>query len=50
MFGNVRIEDALTREVNIVSYEYNSHQPRIFSKFSAHVNPFNYSVGLSNAS
>jgi hypothetical protein len=25
MFGNVKIEDAITNEVNIVSYEYNSH-------------------------
>ncbi|CDW84799.1 patatin [Stylonychia lemnae] len=50
MFGNVKIEDALTNEVNIISYEYNSHQPRIFSKFSAARSPGNFSVGLSNAS
>lgn len=25
MFGNVKIQDALTKEVNIIAYEYNSH-------------------------
>eukprot|EP00347_Sterkiella_histriomuscorum_P004105 403361733 len=50
MFGNIRIQDALTKEVNIVAYEYNSHQPRVFSKFSSHALPQNYSVGISNAS
>ena len=39
MFGNIRIQDALTKEVNIVAYEYNSHQPRVFSKFSSHALP-----------
>jgi patatin-like phospholipase/acyl hydrolase len=50
MFGKVRIQDALTKEVNIIAYEYNSHQPRVFSKFSAHYSSGNYSVGLANAS
>lgn len=50
MFGNVKIQDALTKEVNIIAYEYNTHQPRIFSKFTAQSFPTNFSVGLSNAS
>lgn len=25
MFGDVKIEDALTKEVNIIAYDYNSH-------------------------
>lgn len=49
MFGNVKIRDAITNEVNIIAYEYNSHQPRIFSKFASHANPSNFSVGISNA-
>ena len=50
MFGKVRIHDAITNEVNIISYEYNSHQPRIFSKFSDATGGSNFTVGLSNAS
>jgi len=50
MFGKVKIHDAITNEVNIISYEYNSHQPRIFSKFTDKVGGSNFTVGLSNAS
>jgi hypothetical protein len=35
MFGDVKVADALTPEVNIVAYEYNNHTPRIFSKYAA---------------
>jgi len=35
LFGTVKIEDALTKEVVIIAYEYNTHEPRVFSKFSA---------------
>lgn len=50
MFGDVYIKDALTKEVNIIAYEYNTHQPRIFSKFTVQTNPENFAVGISNAS
>mgnify|MGYP001003500895 CR=1 FL=1 len=35
---------------SIIAYEYNTHEPRIFSKFSAEDKPNFYSVGISNAS
>jgi patatin-like phospholipase/acyl hydrolase len=35
MFGDAKITDALTKEVMIVSYDYASHEPRLFSKFTA---------------
>ena len=35
-FGNTSlVTDALTEEVLIVSYDYNSHEPRLFSKYFA---------------
>ena len=50
MFGKVRLEDALTKEILIIAYEYNTHEPRIFSKFSAKTDPKNYEVSMANAS
>ena len=47
MFGNVKIIDAITKEVNIVAYDYNSHEPRIFSKYSASKQPSKYEVLLA---
>ena len=35
MFGYIPLTDALTEEVMIVSYDYNNHEPHIFSKFTA---------------
>lgn len=55
-FGDVRfsnetyLHDALTEEVVIVSYDYNSHQPRIFSKFASHRNNGTYNVSITDAS
>ena len=50
LFGYVPIADALTKEVCIIAYEYNTHQPRVFSKFSASKLPSVFDVGLGNAS
>ena len=49
MFKDVRLLDSLTEEVVIVSYEYNSHQPRIFSKFTARADPETYDVPIAEA-
>lgn len=48
-FGDVMISQAITDEVMIVAYEYNSHEPRLFTKYTAKVDPDNYNVTLSNA-
>lgn len=50
MFGDVNINDALTEEVMIVSFEYNTHQPRLFTKWTANLNPDTFNVSLSQAS
>jgi patatin-like phospholipase/acyl hydrolase len=50
MFGTVNIDEALTSEVMIVSFEYNTHQPRLFTKWSAKANPEIYNVSLAEAS
>lgn len=45
-FGNTSIMSALTKEIVIVSYDYASHQPRLFSKINAQIWPeiYNYSL------
>ncbi|CDW88051.1 patatin [Stylonychia lemnae] len=50
LFGYVPIQDALTPEVCIIAYEYNTHEPRIFSKFTAKTNPETFNVSIGNAS
>ena len=50
LFGYVPIKDALTKEICIVAYEYNSHEPRIYSKYSASEDPATFDVGIGNAS
>ncbi len=50
MFGDVMLKDALTKEVNIVSYEYNKQQPRIFSKFTSQRDANTFDVSISDAS
>lgn len=34
-YGDKTVEDALTDEILIVAYEYNSQQPRFYSKYFA---------------
>jgi patatin-like phospholipase/acyl hydrolase len=49
-FGDeTNINEALTKEVVIVSYEWNSHEPRIFSKYTANLDPPTYNVSITNA-
>jgi hypothetical protein len=50
MFGNVNIDDALTDEVMIVSFEYNSHTPRLFTKWFAKQDNATFNVSLAQAS
>lgn len=49
MFGDVRIQDALTKDINIIAFDFKSYQPRIFSKFTANLSDSIYDVGISNA-
>jgi patatin-like phospholipase/acyl hydrolase len=49
MFGKVNIREALTEEVFIVSFEYNTQQPRVFSKFAQKIDPTNYDVTFTDA-
>lgn len=48
MFGVVKVKDAITPEVMIVAYEYNSHEPRIFSKYTANQSEV-YDVSIKDA-
>ena len=34
-FGTKNVEDALTDEILLVAYEFNTHQPRFYSKYFA---------------
>lgn len=50
IFGNdTNIKDALTEEVMIVAYEYNTHEPRLFTKFTANIDPELYNVTITDA-
>lgn len=46
LLGHVNITDALTEEVVIIAYDYNSHEPRIFSKFAARNDPKTYGLEI----
>jgi patatin-like phospholipase/acyl hydrolase len=50
LMGKVKVVDALTEEVAIIAFDYNSHQPRVFSKFAARHRPDLYDVAISDAS
>lgn len=47
MFGDVNIKDAITSEVMIVSFEYNSHTPRLFTKWFANYDNATFNVSLA---
>ena len=49
LVGKYRISDALTDELLIVAYDYNSQEPRFFSKIFSHLNPHVYDVTFGNA-
>ena len=50
MFGDVKLVDAITEEVCIISYDYNKHEPRLFSKYAATHGKETYGVKISEAS
>jgi len=47
--GGARFGEALTDELLVVAYDYNSQEPRFFSKFFAKADPFIYDVPMSEA-
>ena len=49
LVGKSRIEDALSEEVLIVAYDYNTQEPRFFSKYYASVDPSIYNVTFNEA-
>lgn len=49
MFGTAKITDSLTTEVMIISYDYASHEPRLFTKFSAENYDRLYDIMLKDA-
>ena len=48
-FGHAKAHDILTDECLIVSYSYNAHEPRFYSKYEANRNPGIYNVTLDIA-
>lgn len=42
MFGDIMLTEAITPEVNIVAYDYENRQPRLFSKAAALNGPPEY--------
>lgn len=49
LLGNYTISQTLSDEVLLVSYEYNSQQPRFFSKYFSVKDPAIYDVPVGNA-
>lgn len=47
--GEAYITDAITDEILIVAYDYNSQEPRFYSKFYAQLDPNIYMVPIGNA-
>lgn len=47
--GAAGIMDVLTDEILIVAYDYNSQEPRFYSKFYAEIDPYIYKVNLDIA-
>lgn len=47
--GGVKFGETATDEVMIVAYDYNSQEPRFFSKYMAKKDPFIYDVTLDDA-
>mmetsp|Transcript_4126 Transcript_4126/g.6982 ORF Transcript_4126/g.6982 Transcript_4126/m.6982 type:complete len:291 (-) Transcript_4126:43-915(-) len=49
LLGEHRLEDVLTDEILIVAYDYNSQEPRFFSKYFSHEDPAIYDMPVGNA-
>lgn len=48
-YGEYNVEDALSEEILIVAYEYNSQQPRFYSKYFAGQESGIYQIATGNA-
>jgi len=49
LLGKYHVSEALSDEVMIVAYDYNSQEPRFFSKFFSDKDPNIYDVTFGNA-
>ena len=49
LVGKSKIEDALSEEVLIVAYDYNTQEPRFFSKYYSKMDPAIYNVKFNEA-
>ena len=49
LLGEYHIKDVLSDEVLIVAYDYNSQEPRFFSKYFSEQDPLIYDVPVGNA-
>lgn len=47
--GEAYIRDAITDELLIVAYDYNSQEPRFYSKYYSNLDPNIYHVPIGNA-
>lgn len=49
LLGKYGFMEALTQELLVVAYEYNSQEPRFYSKYFRHQDPRIYDVPIGNA-
>jgi len=49
LLGEFGFDEALTQELLVVAYEYNSQEPRFYSKYFRHQDPGIYDVPIGNA-
>jgi len=49
LLGEYGFNDILTQELLVVAYEYNSQEPRFYSKYFRHQDPGIYDVPIGNA-
>lgn len=47
--GNYKISEVLSDEILITAYDYNSQEPRFYSKFYAHTEPKIYDIIVGDA-
>ena len=49
MFGQYRMEDALTDEIMTIAYSYNAQQPRFYTKYNSKNNSAVYNLTMADA-
>lgn len=49
LLGEYGFNDIVTQELLVVAYEYNSQEPRFFSRYFAHQDPGIYDIPIGNA-